>query len=358
MTRLLIVASGTGGHLFPALAVADALPESWSARWLGVPDRLETELVPERFGLVTVKAGGLQGRGLRKLLQLLRLLAASGTVVRLIRRQRLEAVLTTGGYIAAPAIIGARLCRVPVVLHESNAIPGRVTRLLGRFCTAVAVGLPAAASRIPGSRPILTGTPVRAAFLEPQALPGWVPQGDGPLLVVMGGSQGAVGLNRMVRAVLPELLAQGCRVVHLTGGNDPEVGTLNNDRLVERRFCDEIPALLQYADLAISRAGAGSLSELAVCGTPSVLVPFPQAADGHQDANAACAAEFAGAVIVHQHAPEHPALANTLKRLLGTRLGLPNSDSSLLPRMRQGMEQLAERDADAQLVTLLQSLVD
>ena len=358
MTRLLIVASGTGGHLFPALAVADALPESWSARWLGVPDRLETELVPERFGLVTVKAGGLQGRGLRKLLQLLRLLAASGTVVRLIRRQRLEAVLTTGGYIAAPAIIGARLCRVPVVLHESNAIPGRVTRLLGRFCTAVAVGLPAAASRIPGSRPILTGTPVRAAFLEPQALPGWVPQGDGPLLVVMGGSQGAVGLNRMVRAVLPELLAQGCRVVHLTGGNDPEVGTLNHDRLVERRFCDEIPALLQHADLAISRAGAGSLSELAVCGTPSVLVPFPQAADGHQDANAACAAEFAGAVIVHQHAPEHPALANTLKRLLGTRLGLPNSDSSLLPRMRQGMEQLAERDADTQLVTLLQSLVD
>ena len=358
MTRLLIVASGTGGHLFPALAVADALPESWSARWLGVPDRLETELVPERFGLVTVKAGGLQGRGLRKLLQLLRLLAASGTVVRLIRRQRLEAVLTTGGYIAAPAIIGARLCRVPVVLHESNAIPGRVTRLLGRFCTAVAVGLPAAASRIPGSRPILTGTPVRAAFLEPQALPDWVPQGDGPLLVVMGGSQGAVGLNRMVRAVLPELLAQGCRVVHLTGGNDPEVGTLNHDRLLERRFCDEIPGLLQHADLAISRAGAGSLSELAVCGTPSVLVPFPQAADGHQDANAACAAEFAGAVIVHQHAPEHPALANTLKRLLGTRLGLPNSDSSLLPRMRQGMEQLAERDADAQLVTLLQSLVD
>ena len=358
MTRLLIVASGTGGHLFPALAVADALPESWSARWLGVPDRLETELVPERFGLVTVKAGGLQGRGLRKLLQLLRLLAASGTVVRLIRRQRLEAVLTTGGYIAAPAIIGARLCRVPVVLHESNAIPGRVTRLLGRFCTAVAVGLPAAASRIPGSRPILTGTPVRAAFLEPQALPDWVPQGDGPLLVVMGGSQGAVGLNQMVRAVLPELLAQGCRVVHLTGGNDPEVGTVNHDRLVERRFCDEIPGLLQHADLAISRAGAGSLSELAVCGTPSVLVPFPQAADGHQDANAACAAEFAGAVIVHQHAPEQPALANTLKRLLGTRLGLPNSDSSLLPRMRQGMEQLAERDADAQLVTLLQSLVD
>ena len=358
MTRLLIVASGTGGHLFPALAVAEALPDSWSVRWLGVPDRLETELVPERYGLITVKAGGLQGRGVRKLIQLFRLLAASGTVIQLIRSHRIEAVLTTGGYIAAPAIIGARLSRIPVVLHESNAIPGRVTRLMGRFCTAVAVGLSAAAPRIPGSRPILTGTPVRSDFLQRQDRPDWVPCGDGPLLVVMGGSQGAVGLNRMVRTVLPELLAQGCRVVHLTGRNDPEVGQLQHDRLVERQFCDEIPALLQHADLAISRAGAGSLSELAVCGTPSVLVPFPQAADQHQNANAACAAASGGAVIVHQHPPEHPALANTLHRLLGTRLGLPNCDSSLLPTMQKGMRHLAERDADGQLVTLLESLVE
>ena len=358
MTRLLIVASGTGGHLFPALAVAEALPDSWSVRWLGVPDRLETELVPERYGLITVKAGGLQGRGLHKLMQLLRLLAASGTVIQLIRRHRIEAVFTTGGYITAPAIIGARLSRTPVVLHESNAIPGRVTRLLGRFCTAVAIGLSTAGPRIPGSRPILTGTPVRSDFLNRQELPDWVPRGDGPLLLVMGGSQGAVGLNRMVRAVLPDLLGQGCRVVHLTGTNDPDVGQLNHDRLVERPFSDEVPALLQHADLAISRAGAGSLSELAVCSTPSILVPFPQAADNHQEANAACAAEVGGAVIVHQHAPGHPTLANTLQRLLGTRLGLPNSDSSLLPKMRQGMRDLAERDADGQLVTLLQSLVD
>ena len=203
MTRLLIAASGTGGHLFPALAVAEAIDPSWQVRWLGVPDRLETELVPERFGLITVKAGGLQGRGLSKLLQLLRLLAASGTVRRLIRRQQIDVVFTTGGYIAAPAILGALWCRIPVVLHESNAVPGRVTRLLGRFCSAVAIGLPVAQQRIPGSRPVLTGTPVRAAFLTPQRLPDWVPTGEGPLLVVMGGSQGAVGLNRMVRAVLP-----------------------------------------------------------------------------------------------------------------------------------------------------------
>jgi UDP-N-acetylglucosamine--N-acetylmuramyl-(pentapeptide) pyrophosphoryl-undecaprenol N-acetylglucosamine transferase len=102
-------------------------------------------------------------------------------------------VFTTGGYIAAPAILGARWCGIPAVLHESNAIPGRVTRLLGRFSAAVAVGLPVAAGRIPGCRPVLTGTPVRSAFLIKQPLPDWVPAGPGPLLVVMGGSQGALG---------------------------------------------------------------------------------------------------------------------------------------------------------------------
>ena len=351
MTRLLIAASGTGGHLFPALAVAEALPDSWQVRWLGVPDRLETQLVPESIPLTTVRAGGLQGRGLNKLIQLIRLIGAIGSVRRLIRQERIQVVFTTGGYIAAPAILAARWCGVPAVLHEANAIPGRVTRLMGRFCRAVAVGLPVASDRIPGHRPLLTGMPVRTAFLQSQPLPDWVPISDGPLLVVIGGSQGAVGLNRMVRAVVPELLEQGCRIVHLTGRNDPDVGQLQHPNLVERPFSDEIPGLLQHADLAVSRAGAGSLSELAICRTPSILVPFPQAADGHQEANAACAARTGGAVIVHQHAPDGTALRDTIVRLLG-------ADGELLRQMRTGMEELAVWDADQRLVDLLGSLVD
>ena len=358
MTRLLIAASGTGGHLFPALAVAEALPKSWHVRWLGVPDRLETQLVPGRLKLVTVNAGGLQGRTLSKLMQVLRLLRAGFDVARLIRQERIQMVFTTGGYIAAPAILAARFCGVPAVLHEANAIPGRVTRLLGRFCAAVAIGLPVAAGRIPGSRPLMTGMPVRADFLQSQPLPDWVPEGEDPLLVVIGGSQGAVGLNRMVRAVLPQLLEQGCRVVHLTGRNDTEVGQVQHPLLVEQPFSDEISGLLRHADLTVSRAGASSLSELAVCGTPTILVPFPQAADQHQEANAACAAELGGAVIVHQHEPEAPVLQQTIQRLLGHRLGDPEADPSLLPAMRQGMEKLAIRDADQRLVDLLQSLLD
>ncbi|MCP9810287.1 glycosyltransferase, partial [Cyanobium sp. HWJ4-Hawea] len=132
MPRLLIAASGTGGHLFPALAVAEAMPGDWDVHWLGVPDRLERQLVPSRYPLHTVRAGGLQGRGLRRLLNALQLVLAIQAARRLIRREQVSAVFSTGGYIAAPAILAARSCGIPVVLHESNAIPGKVTRLLAR----------------------------------------------------------------------------------------------------------------------------------------------------------------------------------------------------------------------------------
>jgi UDP-N-acetylglucosamine--N-acetylmuramyl-(pentapeptide) pyrophosphoryl-undecaprenol N-acetylglucosamine transferase len=356
MPRLLIAASGTGGHLFPALAVAQALPADWQIQWLGVPDRLETELVPEEIPLHTVQAGGLQGRGLQKLLNLLRLLGASWSVRQLIRREGIRVVFSTGGYIAAPAILGARWCGVPVVLHESNGVPGRVTRLLGRFCTQVAVGLPQAAERLQSCQPRVTGTPVRWEFLQPAALPAWVPAGPGPLLVVMGGSQGAVGLNRMVRPLLPRLLSAGCRVVHLSGSNDPESGQLQHPHYVERPFSDAVAGLLQHADLVISRAGAGSLSELAVCGSPSILVPFPQAADKHQDANAGAAAALGAAVIVWQNPPEHPALEQAIWRLLGPRLRGCDPAVDPLLELRGGMERLAVRDADQLLAGLLMEL--
>jgi UDP-N-acetylglucosamine--N-acetylmuramyl-(pentapeptide) pyrophosphoryl-undecaprenol N-acetylglucosamine transferase len=180
----------------------------------------------------------------------------------------------------------------------------------------------------------------------------------------MGGSQGAVGLNRMVRPLLPKLVAAGCRVVHLTGNNDPEAGQVRLEGVVERAFSDELPGLLQHADLAISRAGAGSLSELAVCGTPAILVPYPQAAEKHQDANAEAAAALGAAVIVAQHPAEDPALERTVWRLLGPRLrGVapdavqgPAGGIDLLSSLRTGMEQLAVRDADRQLADLLVAL--
>ncbi|MDA0292130.1 MAG: UDP-N-acetylglucosamine--N-acetylmuramyl-(pentapeptide) pyrophosphoryl-undecaprenol N-acetylglucosamine transferase [Cyanobacteria bacterium] len=353
MARLLIAASGTGGHLFPALAVADRMPSEWQVSWLGVPDRLERELVPTHYPLHTVRACGLQGRGFKKLLQLWQLLASTIPVAQLLRRQQCEVVFTTGGYIAAPAILAAKWCGIPVVLHESNATPGRVTRLLGRYCQKVALGFPQAQQFLPACHPLVTGTPVRQGFLAPAPCPEWVPQGKGPLLLVIGGSQGALGLNRMVRPLLPALLAQGCRVVQLSGSHDPDFGSLQHPGYVERQFSNEIPGLLQHCNLAISRAGAGSISELAACNTPALLVPFPQAADNHQVANAEACMAVGAAVLMLQHQPEGQPLSRMLWRLLGPRLRGAEGSADPLTQLAAGMARLAVRDADQQLVNLL-----
>ncbi len=357
MPRLLIAASGTGGHLFPALAVAESLPSHWKVSWLGVPDRLETQLIPSEYQLFLVRAGGLQAHGFKRLLQLLQLLFSTPRVRSLLIDLDIDAVFTTGGYIAAPAILAAIWCGLPVVLHESNACPGKVTRLLGRFCKIVAIGFPSTATSLSGCNSVLTGTPVRPSFLIPQGLPSWVPCGPGPLIVVVGGSQGAVGLNRMVRPIVPSLLKAGCRVVHLTGENDSQLTQISHPNLVERIFSDEIASLLQHAALVISRAGAGAISELAVCGTPAILVPYPQSTDQHQDANALRAAELGAAVIVHQHAPAHRALRDAIWRILGNYLVGNDENFDVLLEMKKGMERLAILGSEEKLVDILNKII-
>ncbi len=357
MPRLLIAASGTGGHLFPALAVAEALPDDWTVRWLGVPDRLEKELVPARYGLFVIRVGGVQAHGLKRIWQLFKLLLSTWRVCRLLRQQKIDIIFTTGGYIAAPAILAATLCGLPVVIHESNAIPGRVTRLMGRLCNCVAIGLPQASHYLPNCKLLLSGMPVRSSFLSPQPLPDWVPPGSGPLLVVMGGSQGAKGLNQMVSEALPLWLDWGCRVVHLTGEQDSFCEVLDHPNLVVQTFSDEIPALLQNADLAISRAGASALSELAVCGTPAILVPYPYSKDKHQDANALAAGELGAAVIIHEHGSRENTLVNEVSRLLTNRLYSSYGSFDPLIPMKTAMKKLAIRHADEKIVTLLKSFI-
>ena len=172
----------------------------------------------------------------------------------------------------------------------------------------------------------------------------------------MGGSQGAVGLNRMIRALLPSLLDKGCRVIHLTGENDQEAKQLQHPNLVELSFSTEIPGLLQNADLAISRAGAGSLSELAVCGTPAILIPYPQATDQHQEINASYAAELGGALIVHQHPPEHHALKNAIWYLLDSKFKQKVHKENYLLTMHQRIKELAINNAGSKVAELITNL--
>ncbi|MGD1897010.1 MAG: undecaprenyldiphospho-muramoylpentapeptide beta-N-acetylglucosaminyltransferase [Phormidesmis sp.] len=301
--KLLIAASGTGGHLFPAIATAQQLSD-YTVEWLGVPDRLETQLVPESYPLHTVKMGGVQGGfGLSTLKLLARFAKSTAQVRRLLKRGIFDGVFTTGGYIAAPAIIAARSLDLPAILHESNALPGKVTRFLSPWCTTVALGFKEAAAHLPKANTVVVGTPVRSQFLAAaQNAAGLtdieIPP-DAPLIVVVGGSQGAVAVNQMVRAAAPSWLEEGKWIVHITGTSDPDADSFKHPHYIHRPFYDNMAALFQRANLAISRAGAGTLIELAITRTPSILIPYPFAAEDHQTYNANAFAQ-AGASELHQ----------------------------------------------------------
>ncbi|MDY6896538.1 MAG: undecaprenyldiphospho-muramoylpentapeptide beta-N-acetylglucosaminyltransferase, partial [Cyanobacteriota bacterium] len=286
--RLLIAASGTGGHLFPAIALAEQLPD-YQIEWLGVPNRLETQLVPDQYKLNTIGVEGFQkGFGISSLLTLGKLVGSILQVRKILKQGKFEGVFTTGGYISGPAVIAARSLGLPVILHESNALPGKVTRFFGPWCNAVAVGFEAAAKYLPKNKTIYTSTPVRSAFLEPgieASLDLEIPE-DAPVIVVFGGSQGAVSVNRLVRESAAAWFEAGAYVVHLTGNQDPEADSLKHPQYISMPFYNNMAGLLQRANLAISRSGAGSVTELAVCGTPAILIPYPYAAEDHQTYNA------------------------------------------------------------------------
>ncbi|PSF37305.1 undecaprenyldiphospho-muramoylpentapeptide beta-N-acetylglucosaminyltransferase [Aphanothece hegewaldii CCALA 016] len=298
-TRLLIAASGTGGHLFPALAVAEQLKD-YEIEWLGVPDRLEQTLVPKCYPLHTIPIEGFQTRlGFKTLQIFFRQIAAIFQVQQLLKQRKIDAVFSTGGYIAGPTILAARLQNIPVILHESNSIPGKVTTFLGPFCNTVALGFPETAKYLKRSKTLWLSTPVRSQFLAPQPLDLDI-QSDVPLIVVVGGSQGAVALNRIVRQCAAAWLAAGAYIVHLTGENDPEANILKHPHYISLPFYENMAGLLQRATLAVSRSGSGTLTELAVTKTPSILIPYPFAAEDHQFYNAKVFADADAAYLYRQ----------------------------------------------------------
>ena len=350
--RLLIAASGTGGHVFPAIATAEQLPD-YQIEWLGVPDRLETQLVGDysqgKYPLHTISVAGFQQKlGLGTLKVLVRLIGSIRQVRTLLKQGKFDGVFTTGGYIAAPAILAARSLSLPVILHESNALPGKVTRWFAPWCSVVAIGFAAAAEYLPRSKTVCVGTPVRSQFrsaLEDAALEDLSIPKDVPLIVVVGGSQGAVALNKLVRKAAPAWFAAGAWVVHLTGDSDPDAQSFQHPQYVVLPFYDQMAALFQRADLAISRSGAGTLTELAITHTPSILIPYPFAAEDHQAFNAAVFAE-AGAAEVDRQADLTP-------EVLETQVLMMLKSPDRLQQMAKQTASLAVADSAEQLAQLI-----
>ena len=303
-----IACGGTGGHLFPGLAVAEQLKQhGCDVALLISPKDVDQQAVKSAQGMeiFTLPAVALQNKNY---FSFARSFVKSWSSARKIFKQRQPvAVLAMGGFTSAPPVLAAKFSGIKTFLHESNTIPGRANKLLARFVNVAFVGFPETAARLNARKVTVTGTPVRPQFrwgeapdeparenarptkiCECRAALGLEP--NRPTILVVGGSQGASGLNEMVLSTLPLLAEKNWQWLHLTGANDFEkvqaAYAARGITAVVKPFLAEMELALGAATVAASRAGASSLAEIAAMRLPSLLVPFPAAADNHQFFNA------------------------------------------------------------------------
>ncbi|WP_300339843.1 undecaprenyldiphospho-muramoylpentapeptide beta-N-acetylglucosaminyltransferase [Accumulibacter sp.] len=347
---LLVMAGGTGGHVFPGLAVADLLrSRNWKVVWMGAPDSMEARLVPARgYEMAWVRFAALRGKGLlRKLLLPFHLLSACWQARRELRRVRPDVVLGMGGYISFPGGIMAALLRYPLVIHEQNSVAGLANRVLARLADRVACGFP---DVLP--KGVWVGNPLRPEMsrVAPPAerLAGRQP----PLhLLVLGGSLGAAALNEMVPRGLALIDAdQRPQVVHQAG--EKHLAQLRENYQAAgvqahcAAFIDDMAGAYEWADLVLCRAGALTVAELAATGVASILVPFPHAVDDHQTSNAKFLSSAGGATLLPQAelTPESISL-------------LRNFSRSRLAEMAERARELAKPEATADVARMCEELV-
>ena len=301
---LLVMAGGTGGHIFPALAVADKLRAAgWRVVWLGNPDGMEARLVPQHgFEMVWVKFAALRGKGLwRKLLLPFNLLRGFWQALRAIRGVQPHVVLGMGGYITFPGGMMASLLGKPLIVHEQNSVAGLSNRVLAGVADRVLTGFPDALKK--GQ---WVGNPVRpeiAAIAPP--LVRFAGRTGALRLLVIGGSLGAQVLNEMVPQAMAQLAASELpQIVHQAGEKHIEALQANYAAVGVSAHCvsfiEDMAGAYEWADLVICRAGALTVAELAAAGVASILVPFPYAVDDHQTANARFLVSVGGAFLLPQ----------------------------------------------------------
>ena len=344
---VMIMAGGTGGHIFPALAVADELRRRGvPVVWLGSRGKMEARIVPTHgYELVELSISGLRGSDLKtRMLAPMRLLRAVAQAVTVMRRYRPRAVLGMGGFAAGPGGLAAALLRIPLIIHEQNAIPGMTNRWLARLATQVFEGFPESFRRVRLSREVRhTGNPLRSELLALTPASARLSESRGPLrLFVIGGSLGALKLNQTVPRALA-LLPPETRpeVWHQSGERHLDATRqLYADAGVAARvdaFLNSMAAPYTWTDLVLARAGALTIAELAQCGLPAVLVPYPHAVDDHQTANAQLLVARGAAVLI-------PDIELTPERLAAVLFDL-NRDRADLLRMSEASQGLSRPEA-------------
>jgi len=356
--RALIAAGGTGGHIYPGIAVAKEIlrrhPES-EVRFVGTARGLENKLVPQAgFELSLIDSAGLKNVGpIARARGLLVLPKSFLGARRLLEAFRPDVVVGAGGYVSGPVVLTAALSKAPTLVMESNALPGWTNRVLARFVDKAAVSFDAALPYFRG-KAVVTGNPVRREFFEIEARkrrPGQLS------ILVFGGSQGAHAINEAMIAALPflESLKDVLRLTHQTG--EADFARVNSsyadagwgERASIRKYIDNMVAAFAEADLVICRAGATTTAELIAAGKASVMIPFPLAADDHQRKNAeALATAGAGRMILQQ---------NLTGQRLAEEIATLAREPARITTMEQGARKLARGDAAAAVVDLIEELV-
>jgi UDP-N-acetylglucosamine--N-acetylmuramyl-(pentapeptide) pyrophosphoryl-undecaprenol N-acetylglucosamine transferase len=352
---ILIMAGGTGGHVFPGLAVAEIL----SARnqpvvWLGTRRGLEANLVPARdIDIEWISIAGVRGRGIAAwLVAPFKIAWSVVQALKVMIRRRPGAVLGLGGFVAGPGGVAAWLARRPLVIHEQNAVAGTTNRVLARLADRVYEAFTGSFDRRVGA--IEIGNPVRRSIFDrSQSRSNSLTSSDRPVnLLVLGGSQGALVLNRTVPAALARIpAAQRPAVRHQAGRSFEQAEQAYASAGVEAdciRFIDDMAEAYAWADIVIARAGALTLSELAAAGVGAILVPYPYAIDDHQRRNAEHFVAAGAAVIVPENELDATRLADELNRIL--------SDRAAIVDMGHNCQSLMRRDAAEQLADACMSL--
>ena len=346
--RAIVAGGGTGGHVIPALAIANQLKKTYAAEvlFIGTARGIENRLVPAAgFPLQLVLVGALKNVSLTTRLKTAFDLPRAGwDAGRMLNQFAPDVVIGVGGYASGPAMLAAVVKQIPTLAFEPNVVPGFANRMVARFVSGAAVHFQETAKYFRHAE--VTGVPVRQAFFEIAPKRGGV-----PTLLVFGGSQGAHAINDAMIRCLPVLQreAPGIHIIHQTGERDYN-GALAAYQSVQNKagsehvfsfevskFIDDMPAAFARADLLVCRSGASTVAEIAAAGKPAVFVPFPRAADDHQRVNAEALARHGAAVVVEESKLEGVWLAETIAALL--------QDSQRLQRMSQAARELSHPNA-------------
>ena len=348
MLRVILTTGGTGGHVFPALAVAEELRRQ--------APRVDILFIGGRYGqeqhwvreagidFAGLPVRGVLGRGMRSLGGILSMGASVLEAMNILSEFKPDVVVGFGSYASFPGVAAAVLRRCPVLIHEQNAFPGLSNRILSRFARRICLAIPDRLDKFPKNKTTVTGNPVRSEITD---LPGKSFQAGRKRLLIMGGSQGAASINRAVLAHLDEFRASGVEIWHQTGNqgyvNAREVySRANYDSARVQCFIDNVAEAYQWADLTVCRAGASTVAELAVSGMPSVLVPYPHATHNHQLHNAEYMQEQKASILIKDEDLNGGNFARSIIDLL--------NDTQRLEQMSHAARSAGHPDASGKVV--------